>query len=193
VNMSVDDPFFAKYLFGAKVGYHLSEYFSLHASFATGPASPTGSTSICSAISGSASCRDALPQELAQVPGKIKMMGGAEVAFSPVYGKLNVLAEGVLHFDLSLMIGGDWISYQRVVAGDQAVSGLDPGDESTFGGHLGVGARIFLSRFIALRLEVKDYLYSVPIGNLSRNQLERQLFTELGLSFFFPTAYRAGP
>jgi outer membrane beta-barrel protein len=64
----------------------------------------------------------------------------------------------------------------------EANAGADPGTRSTFGGHAGLGARIFLGRSMALRLEVKDYLYRVDV--LGESTLQNQLFTELGLSFF---------
>src|SRR3712207_9405473 len=51
------------------------------------------------------SLHDALPickapdTQLFQVPGKISTIGGGELAWSPVYGKLNILGEKVLHLD----------------------------------------------------------------------------------------------
>jgi len=59
---------------------------------------------------------------------------------------------------------------------------------STPGGHLGVGARVFFARFMALRLEVRDLVYSVKA--LDRGKVQTQLFAEAGLSFFIPVANR---
>jgi outer membrane beta-barrel protein len=196
VNLSLSDAFYSKIFFGAKLDYHLAESFSLGASFAAGPASPTPSASICAAdplSPGVRTCREASPAQLYQVPGKIRAIAGGQVAWAPVYGKLSVLAELPVHFDLSLMGGADWVSYQEVLSGTQALAGAAPGTKSTIGGHLGLGMRLFFAGFMALRLEVKDTIYSAAIGNLGGNRLQNQLFMEMGLSLFFPTSRGANP
>jgi outer membrane beta-barrel protein len=195
LNLSVNDPFYAKTFGGLKLDYHLTEYWSFGVTGAAGAASPTDSASICTANQGCSKPTDA---QLYQVPGRIRSMAGAEVAWSPVYGKLNVLAEIPVHFDLSVMAGADWISYDEVLSADQANpppagAGQTPSRASSIGGHVGLGMRLFLSRLLALRFEVKDYLYSAHIGNLDKSQLQNQLFLELGLSFFFPSGQRGSP
>ncbi len=193
-NLSLIDPFYTKTLFGAKLGYHLTEYWSIHADFATGPSSATSSASVCPANRG---CGPATAQQLYQVPGKIRMMAGGEVAFSPVYGKLNLIGEQVAHFDVSLLAGADWISYQQAMesaaAEATANGGSTPPNQSGIAGHVGLGVRIYLYRFVALRLEFKDYLYSAEIGNLGKRQLQNQFFADMGISFFFPMSPRGRP
>jgi outer membrane beta-barrel protein len=193
-NLSLIDPFYSKTLFGAKLGYHLDEYFSIHASFATGPASATGSASVCPANQG---CGPATNEQLYQVPGRIRMMAGGEVAFSPIYGKLNLIGEQVAHFDVSILGGADYVVFQKAlesgVAQAAAQAGQKPPDASSLAGHVGLGLRIYLYGFVALRLELKDYLYRAEIGNLQRMQWQNQLFADMGLSFFFPTSPRRTP
>jgi outer membrane beta-barrel protein len=187
-NLSAQDAFFSKYLFGAKLGYHFSDEWSLHGTFAAGFASDTSSTSVCPVNQG---CRAASPEQLYQVPGHVTMMAGGEIAFSPIYGKLNVLGEKTVHFDLSAMAGADYVSFRDVLKPADANAGVVPAKKGTVGGHVGLGARIFLTEYLALRLEVKDYLYSVP--SLAQGKLQSQLFAELGLSIFLPLSKRAGP
>ncbi len=183
--ISLNDPFFSKYMAGAKLGYHFSEVFSLNVSGAAGVNSPTASTSVCPVNAG---CRAASEKQLDQVPGFIRWTAGAELAFSPVYGKLNVFAERAVHFDLSLLAGPDVVAYRDVLSPGQVNAGEVPGNKLAVGGHLGLGARIFFLRFMALRLELKDVLYSVP--HLATGSLQTQLFAEAGLSFFIPVATR---
>jgi outer membrane beta-barrel protein len=186
-NLSINDPFFSKYFYGVKIGYHLTEYWSVHGSFATGGSNPTGSTTVCTT-----GCRPANLTELFQLPGRLKWMGGVEVGFSPVYGKLNLVAQQVAHFDVSILAGVDYISFQEAVSGTSAQNifsaGGRPPTVNSLGGHLGVGTRFFFAGFMALRLELKDYLYPATIGNTGQTQLQRQLMAEIGLSFFFPTS-----
>jgi outer membrane beta-barrel protein len=183
-NVSLNDAFFSKLMFGAKVGWHFTDHLSVHGSYAAGVNDETGSTSVCT----SSGCQPADPAQLYQVPGNIRSIGSVELGFSPIYGKLNVFAQKVIHFDLSLLAGADWIRHREVLPAALANAGETPGNQNTFGGHVGVGTRVFMSRSLALRLEVKDYIYSasVPDGSTIQNQL----FTEIGLSVFLPSAGR---
>ncbi len=179
--VSLMDAFFSKYMAGAKLGYHFNEFLSLSVIGAYGTTSTTGSTSVCA---GNQGCQQASAAQLYQVPGLIRWTAGAEVGFSPVYGKLNVFAEKAVHFDLSIMAGADLVSYRDVINANQASQGVTPGYVTTPGGHVGLGTRIFLSRLLALRLELRDVLYSV--SSLPTGKLQNQLFAEIGLSFLFP-------
>jgi outer membrane beta-barrel protein len=180
VNLSLNDAFFSKVLFGAKVGWHFTEHLSVHGAFASGLNRETGSTTVCT----STGCSPADAAQLYQVPGNIRSIGSLEVGFSPVYGKLNVFAEKVIHFDLSLLGGADWIAHREVIAATAANAGETPGTRSTFGAHVGVGARVFMGRSLALRMEVKDYIHRIPV--LGEDTVQNQLFAELGLSVFLP-------
>ena len=180
--LSLNDAFYSKYLLAAKVGYHFSEYVSVAVTGAAGLTSTTGSTTVCP---NNGSCRPAADWELYRVPGKIGWMAGAELAWSPVYGKLNLFAEKAIHFDLSLLGGADLISYRDVVP-DATSATPAPGNATAVGGHVGVGARIFLASSVALRLELKDVIYAVP--RLSTGKVQTQLFADVGLTFFLPVA-----
>jgi outer membrane beta-barrel protein len=198
LNLSFNDAFFTKYFGGVKVGWHFTEFLSAGVTFAMGTTGATGSAVVCPANQG---CQPASKVQLWQVPGALQMMAGAEVAWAPVYGKLNLAAEQVLHFDLALMAGGDYFTHGEVLSRDAAealaAAGGTPSTKGTLGGHLGIGFRIYLNSFMALRFDVKDYIYAVEIpnwvegsGNQPRTDIQNQLFLELGLSFFFPTAPR---
>ncbi|BDG04929.1 outer membrane beta-barrel domain-containing protein [Anaeromyxobacter oryzae] len=198
-NLSLNDAFFSKYFGGVKLAYHLNDYFFVGAQVATGTAVRAGSAVVCDTRNG---CSNASDQALYQVPGDLKMMGGLEVGWSPIYGKLSLAAERVAHFDLSLLLGADYITYEKVLsAGDAAVlaaAGQHPPDASTIGGHVGVGLRFFFSEWLAARIEFKDYVYVVPVPNWqegggARKDVQNQLFTELGLSVFFPFQNRSTP
>jgi len=191
--VSLNDAFFTKYMAGAKLTYHLSESWSLGVNGSIGTSSATGSTSICSVNTdpNNPACKPAVNAQLNQVPGDIKWIAGGEVGFSPLYGKLNLFGEKALHFDLSLLVGADLVSYRDVLGATQANAGATPGTVSTPGGHVGIGARLFFARFMALRLELRDVFYKVsalPSGNL-----QTQLLAEAGLSFFIPVGHHDEP
>jgi outer membrane beta-barrel protein len=190
--MSLNDAFFTKYFGSAKLGYHLTDSWSVAAFASGGAAVQTNSSVLCSSATGCANASDKL---LWQVPGHVNAVLGAEVAWTPVYGKLNVLAEQVAHFDLSLFAGPDLVTYDEVLSKADAevlaTTGGTPPSASTIGGHFGIGARLFLAQWCALRLDVKDLVYAVKVpNNGSGLDVQNQLFTELGFSVFFPTANR---
>jgi outer membrane beta-barrel protein len=185
VALSLNDAFYAKYFGGVRAGWYLSEAWSFGASFQGGVSSPTSSTSLCTVAQG---CREASPSQLWQVPGDIRWIAGVEAVFSPVYGKVNVLASAVLHLDFSLLAGVDWIVAQKVLsaaeAGALAAAGGSPGTVGAPGVHLGLGTHVFLGSWVALALQLKDYLYFADVGNLQESKLQNQLFVEIGVSFF---------
>jgi outer membrane beta-barrel protein len=196
-NLSLNDAFFAKMMGGVKLGYHVFEWLSVSGQYAVtlGDPSTTGSAVICPPNEG---CREADPASLYQVPGAIESIAGGEVAFTPIYGKLNLFAEAVAHVDMSILAGVDYVTYRRVLSAQEAEDGVVPGNESTIGGHLGLGMRVFFTQAFAVRLEVKDYLYAVDVPNVvtdggSSKDLQNQIVAELGISVFFPFRNRAAP
>jgi outer membrane beta-barrel protein len=187
-NISLNDAFFTKYFGGLKVGYHFTESFAASLHGAGGAAVQTGSAVRCT----SRECTDATEDMLRQVPGRIRWLAGAEFAWAPVYGKLNVLSEQVAHFDLSIFAGPDLIAYDEVLSKADAEAGVTPSLATSIGGHVGLGVRLFFTPSIAARLELKDYLYSVKVPNTgSGSDLQNQLFAEIGVSFFLPARNRA--
>jgi outer membrane beta-barrel protein len=182
-NLSLNDAFFTKYFGGLKATYHFTEHLSAGLQGAGGAAVQTDSTVVCSSSRG---CADADATSLRQVPGRIRWIVGAEAAWSPVYGKLNVLSEQVAHLDFSILAGPDVVAHDEVLSREAAAT-QTPGVVTSFGGHVGLGMRIFLAGSVALRLEVKDYIYSVnvPNGGIG-SDLQNQLFAELGISLFLP-------
>lgn len=197
-DVSLNDAFFTKYLAGLEASYHLSETWAVSVGAAgdlvdmgaihLGAVSPSGSSVTCTATGG---CVGADQEMLRQVPGRIRGVASATVAWAPVYGKLNVLAEKVGHFDLAVLAGGDLVRRDEILAANDPRVTLKASRVWTPGFHAGLGARLFVTQGIALRLIVKDVFYPVKVPNAGTgNDWQNQLFTELGLSFFFPTQNR---
>jgi outer membrane beta-barrel protein len=170
--LSLADAFFQKYVLGLKMAYHLSETFSLgaHASYALN--TPSSAVNVCTGVV----CRSPTIEELRDVPGRLGLIAGLDLGWTPIYGKLNLFAEKVLNFDLGLTVGVSAIQYTAPAA--RAAM--------TVGGHVGIGQRFFLSRGTTLRLELRDYIYSAEIVQLgtTNRKIENQLMFEVGVSFF---------
>lgn len=177
LGLSLADAFFQKYSVGAKASYHITETFSIgaHGSYALNFAG--SALSVCrTSEEGAVSCARPEVNQLKDVPGKIDLMAGIDVAWAPIYGKISLLAEKVLHFDMQVVAGASGIRYQA------------PGGKMTFGvgGHIGIGQRFFISESVTLRAELRDYIYradTVRLGE-SSSKFENQIMFELGVSFF---------
>jgi len=172
LGLSLGDAFFQKYTGGVKLAFHITESMSVgaHASYALNM--PGGSVTVCKTDG----CAKPELEDLDDVPGHLGIVGGLDFAWAPVYGKVSLAAESVLHFDLYVIGGGSAIQYYKP----------DNQTAFTFGGHVGIGQRFFISRSMTLRLELRDYIYSaeiVQLGN-TNSKIEHQIMFELGLSFF---------
>jgi outer membrane beta-barrel protein len=181
-NVSIADAFRRKYLGGLSYTYHVNEHFSL-----TGRAGYTlarthsGAVQICSRPT---VCVDPDDDTIDRLPGNVNLLAGVQAEFSPIYGKLNLIAERVLHFD-TYVSGGLGLSHFTLLRGSEDLSGFSPALL------LGVGQRYFVNQWIAVRLEMMDLIYVQPTGKRDRATQHEFLFT-LGASFFFPTTFTYG-
>lgn len=190
--LSLDDAFFSKYFGGLELGYHLTESWAISLGASGGIATRSGSAVVCSASTG---CSAATETMLRQVPGRIRGIAALGVAWAPVYGKLNVLAEKVAHFDLAVLAGADLVARDEILSGADAqvlqTSGGSPKLVTSPGVHVGLGAHLFVSELWAVRIQLKDLVYFAKVPNNTAGRgWQNQLFTEVGVSFFLPTHNR---
>jgi outer membrane beta-barrel protein len=191
-SITIRDAFFKKYIFGGTVTYFPMETLGvgLRAGYALN--SVAGSAQICT-FSGEGSdtrgCRAPTKGELdGQAPGQLTLMGGVDVQWAPIYGKLSLLAEKFVHFDMYGVVGASVIQYRG--PGSQLVDGQPVAGAKTFltgGGNVGVGLRFFFNRWMTLRTELRDIIYVEKGREPTPNYLRNQILFELGLSFFFPS------
>lgn len=182
--LSVKDAFFSKYILGGTLTYYATE--TLGVSLRAGYSIPTvaGAAQICTFTeSGDGTttrgCHKPTYEQLdGEAPGQISLMGGLDLQWAPIYGKLSLLSEQFVHFDLYGIAGATAVQYR----------GPAKTSELTAGGNVGVGMRFFLNRWMTLRTEFRDLIYVEKALNPSTT-LRNQLLFELGVSFFFPTAH----
>ncbi|MEM6531891.1 MAG: outer membrane beta-barrel domain-containing protein [Myxococcota bacterium] len=102
-----------------------------------------------------------------------------EVAWAPIYGKLSLLAENVLHFDTYISVGG-------------GVVGLDQGDPA-IAGSVAIGQHYFMNDWMALRIEVRDQIFTMAraVGPevVEDSQLQNLLTFTIGLAFYVPSDF----
>lgn len=177
------DAFYRKYILGGSLTYYPKQWLGI--SLNGGYAIPTvaGTAQICDTQAGGGCVPPTLESLEGRAPGHLLMMGGLDVMWSPIYGKLSLLSEAFAHFDLYLIGGVAAVQYG-------AARGTDPTPTFTVGANVGVGGHVHLNRFMALRLELRDLIYQEDTGPTG-NVLNNQFMFNLGLSFFLPTSVEA--
>jgi len=190
-SVSLRDAFFRKYIFGATATYFPTETlgFGLRAGYSIPTVS--GAAQICSFGEGEGEGEvtrgcSAPTFELLDgpAPGQLTLLGGVDVQWAPIYGKISLLAETFAHFDMYGVLGASVVQYK-------AAEELNAPSTAhmTVGGNVGVGFRFFLNRYMTLRAEVRDLIYPERIIQPEKDTILRnQLLFELGFSFFLPTA-----
>ncbi|HEV3028021.1 MAG TPA: outer membrane beta-barrel domain-containing protein [Planctomycetota bacterium] len=189
---SLKDAFYTKYVFGLSAAYHVTETIAINGRFGYSVPTVSGAAQICvpAGVPGvpPGCSQPSMDTLLGVAPGAITLLGGADLEWAPLYGKIALVSETFAHFDIYGILGATAVQY----TGPRA-QGASTGGSPTFtgGANVGLGMRFFLNRWLAIRAELRDVIYSESVNVPTPNQssLRNQLFFELGFSMFFPTAF----
>ena len=177
-NVSFGDAFFQKLGLGLKADYHIFDSFSVTAHLLYNFNLTSRAVSVCDS---SGECTSPEVDSMTNVPGRLGLLAGLGLSWTPLYGKLSLMAEHVLHFDFGLTGGIDGIQYSAPMNSE-----FEGAKKFAFGGHVGLLFRLVFNNWIALRFELRDYIYkgaTVTLGD-STSKIENQIMFEIGLSFF---------
>jgi outer membrane beta-barrel protein len=179
LGISLSDAFFTKYMAGLRYAYHVSETVSFGAFASAAASSPSGAVARCNAQGGS--CRTPTKADLLHTPGDFGANAGLDASWAPLYGKISVLAESVLHFDTYLLTGAGLLQSRIAPPGEDVVKASWRPE-----GHFALGQRYYLGPWGTIRLELRDMLYGTTVQGRQgpADRLENQLMFNLGLSFF---------
>ncbi len=183
VGLSIKDAFFLKVTPTLALTYHFSEVVGLSLRGAYSISSVSNAAQICTTeASGGRGCRPPTKEELTNnsAYGQMSLNAGLELQLAPIYGKIGLVAEKFLEFNMYAALGPTFIMY-------------GPNNTPTVGGNVGVGARFFVNKFLSVRLELRDLLYneSFTLPDV-KSSFRNQLMGELGLSIFLPTTFEPG-
>jgi outer membrane beta-barrel protein len=147
------------WLFGGRGSYHFNEEFAID-------------------FGGGGGFNQALEDirvigEIDELPAGVKQLGYADIGitFSPFYGKLALMAEQVIHFD-------GFISAGLGVIVDDSPEVVHPAVE------LGVGGRVFLTKWLTLRGDLRNYAYPLTVG--SELTFPNALLLSFGIGIHLP-------
>jgi len=183
--VSLRDAFYTKYIFGGTLTYHPLETLGISLRGSYSLPVVAGSARICTETS----CDPPTPGQLnGKAPGQLRLLGGLDLQWAPLYGKIALIAENFIHFDLYGLAGASGIQYGAPTFDGSA--GSTP--EWTLGGDLGLGMRIFINHWLTFRGEVRDLIYREDINPRPSTQWEQQLMVQVGISIFFPFGFTEG-
>ncbi|HAA56247.1 MAG TPA: hypothetical protein DCE42_15900 [Myxococcales bacterium] len=174
--MSTNDAFYQNYFVGVSYGYHFNEWLSLGVLLNASFQQDTGLTKT-------------LKLEPAQggfgVTPDVRRpfifsLAAIEARLAPIYGKINLFSETVIHYDIFLLLsGGLMLTNPPDVTGNGEM-GFHPY------GAVGVGQRYFLLRWLALRWEFRGlFTYETFENRGNETRFRMDMSFNLGFSFFF--------
>lgn len=167
--ISVSDSFFRRWTVGARASYHLVDSFSIDVGGAWNAWSEPLDAAVFIGATSDVQVADPSPYF-----GYVD----AGVTFDPFYGKVSLMSEWIVHFDTYLSGGGG-----AVFSGAQGI--VHPALE------VGGGARLFLTPWLAVRADLRDYLFPANFGDGLR--LQSLFLVNVGVGIFFPFSFEDDP
>jgi outer membrane beta-barrel protein len=198
-----NNPFAARYVGGLVVNYHLNERLAFGADVMYSPDLGTGDLKSLVPILIDRANQVGGNEDFQQPLDKITLAAIFGVSWAPVYGKINLIGETVLNFDLYGYAGLGMLSKTRFSAvGDPTWDGTGNARDSVILNErgnavfpaptIGIGQNYFLNQMIAIKLDLKAsfYIDQVPQYDLevpdNRNQLYNNFVASVGVGAFFP-------
>ncbi|NJK89468.1 MAG: outer membrane beta-barrel domain-containing protein [Myxococcales bacterium] len=161
---SLNDPFFLHMFAGGSIGYHLSDAFEIEA---------RGSAVIAKSESDAVRfVRQTTDSLLDDGQPELEYHAELDVLWSPIYGKISLFGEAILHFDTYIAAGA-------------GVFGTDAGTNPA--ANAGIGQRYFINDWMVLRIEYRNYFFSEE--RRGESDLRTPGTFGIMLSFFLPTAF----
>lgn len=103
---------------------------------------------------------------------------GADVGFTPIYGKFALFNAGIIYYDVSVFAGGGWATH---------TTGQTNGEVGAPAGSVGLQPRVFLSDWLALTAQVRDTIFFADV--LGGSSLTQIVTFSGGVSIYFPFTF----
>lgn len=170
---SIGDPFWRTLAMGVRVEHHFDERWSISTHALGGLSLVAAPVQLCSDV-----CNSPAAEKLRSAPGKLQLLAGVAVGWAPIYGKLSLIGESTLHFDLYVSAGPELV--RELIAPDAASPEVG---RWALGGRVSIGERLFLSNRFMVRIAASELIYSGRVRG--RPEVERKLSIEAGVAWLF--------
>ncbi|PJB39671.1 MAG: hypothetical protein CO108_16745 [Deltaproteobacteria bacterium CG_4_9_14_3_um_filter_63_12] len=184
-SFSINDPFVRNIGFGAALSYHFNNSLGLGADFAYAPAHmDTDETKTVQQAGYSPRVKTALSVS------QLSVAGDLGIIYVPVFGKFSVFGWSA-NYDLHVFGGAGVLLMDERCADETAACTVNSNlDGAKFAGALGIGTRIYFNNYLALNLELRDFLTSFAEYGRSANEdnaeFQNYFMANVGLSIFLP-------
>ncbi len=179
LGFTLNDAYRRNALFGVKLDYHFRDNLAVGTALLVG-------VSFDSALAEQLNAKR--KERIAKGSfSDVGLLGSVDLTYTPLFGKVAFLGRKVLNYDFQVSLGGGVAN----LSGSKDVEGLIPVAVA------GAGLRIFVDRWMAVNLQVRDYLYSSALNSIADVTTDEQetradsavrnnfVFT-MGYSFLFP-------
>lgn len=177
VGFTLNDAFRRNMLVGANMAYHFNDAVALGANVMGGFGFNTGLADEVSS------------QRADRVDGFSDqgLLGSVELVYTPLIGKFALFGRSIVNYDIHILLGGG----ASIRGGDSAdVENLSPMAVA------GIGLRTFVGDWMAVNIEVRDYIYSAKLnavagaaddgGTAAQSEVSNNFAVTMGFGFFFP-------
>jgi len=98
---------------------------------------------------------------------------GGDIYWNPIYGKVSLIDRSIIPFDF-FVVGGMGVAFA--------------GNNKRPSFNIGLGQRYLATEWLALRIEVRDYIYldTQEANGIPRSDIQNLVMFQLGVSFFVP-------
>ncbi len=191
------NPFVRHYVGGLNATYHFTEVFAVELVGGYSPSlAAIASRFTDAAWAESLDEKDLslyLQEEAGVRPSTTKMgfYTHTGVVFSPLYGKFAFLGERTINFDIYFLSGFGLVHTKDLDKDDLGNPVIYPTtDQWHFASNVGFGFRAAFNKWMALRLEGREYIFieSVTAEDQENLNLIYYFMVQAGLSVFFPTS-----
>ena len=167
---TVNDSLIQQFELGGQLNYHASEFLLFGADFGWFDLGELGGVTdeYIDVLDKTSSSPEVV---------ELKWWAGGHVGIVPIYGKFAIFDSAIVYYDLSVMLGGGYMTH---------VTGI--GEETGApGGDIGVQFRIFMNKWLALTANIHDRI--VPVELKSGSSIAQFVTVNFGTSFFLPFGF----
>ncbi|HUT99884.1 MAG TPA: outer membrane beta-barrel domain-containing protein [Myxococcota bacterium] len=163
-SLSINDAFYQKMGGGAAVAYHLADSLGLELQAVYVGTVQTDMVGFFQ------QANQALPKV-----SQLQYYLTANVMWSPLYGKLSLFTDAIVHFDAYLL-------------GGFGVAQTETGPK--FASNIGIGLRYFATSWLVIKIEVRDLMYTeklkLDVQGEKFSDIQNHVMLSAGVSFFLP-------
>jgi outer membrane beta-barrel protein len=199
-----NNSFAKRYVAGAVLAYHFTEVLAAESQITYSPdLGESDLKGLTTVLIDRAYNASAVSQANFQQPlDKVTLSAAFGMSWAPIYGKINLVGEKVLNFDMAGFAGVAMLSKSNYNAKyDIENANIETGDivlleslgnEVKIAPVIGIGMNFFLNQTVALKFDARSSLFVDnkpqydPNEPVAQQRLYTNFITSLGLAFYFP-------